>query len=1851
MSQNYNFSIKKNFIFVSLMITALMIFLMFITPACGKKGKKIKKSSEYDLETAKIISHITSGIISPDEKITVKFANPIADKDMAGKIINKNLFSFSPGINGSLKWDDSRTIVFTPVEKLPFRTEYSGTFYPEKINAFKEAKPVKFSFETSGREILNLTGYFDLSERKDPKYLIYKGTVQVSEPVRIEDVRKGVNFFFGNRIIPLTFEESVPGKIFSFSSVEIKREAYKKVFYINISKDKLDISRNIKKIISLEPLGEFKVVELIKFDRGEAPGIEIRFSDFLDTKQDMRGLVRIIPRMDISLKVLKKSIYVSGNFEYGKTYQGKISGIRSRWGVKLKGEQEKTIVFEDKKPQISFSSSGVFLPSSNKRVIGFKTINVSEVKIVLKRVFESNLGQFLQTESLDSGQTRNNSFNVYESRRVGVKIAEKTLKIGKEKNRWFLHQIDLNKLLEPEDKGLYLIKLSFERKAMLYSGLKKKPGYYYGMQYYSNPNSWGYLYRHGEIYKPVIISDIGITYKRGGTDHSVFATNLIDSTPMSDVKITLKTFQNQVAAVETTDNDGKAVFRDIKEKIFIVEGEKNGQRSVVKPSEMEWNLSSFDTGGVVGDIKDTRAFIYSDRGVYRPGDTINISLIARNRDNTFPDNHPVTLKLYNPKNQLIKSIVNKKSSDGFFNFQLSTDPADMTGNWKVKLLVGSESFYKTVKIETVVPNRLKVKVEPSKKILDQSDKYIEFKLRSTYLFGAPAANLAAKSKITLKNRFKKFPEYHGFIFTDELLSFKNYKRDLFSGTLDSSGLKEVRWKLPDLKSVPSAINAEISSKVFEKGGRFTADKTIIPIEPYNFYIGLEKPVSRWNYGRVGKKMNIGSVLVSKDGKIVSGKSLKYSIFRNSRNWWWEYDSLRNFKVKYKNDVYTRLIKEGNVITKGYPITIEFTPQDSGEYFIEVEESVGGGHKAGFFFSSYYWGESPQKDVGAGTLILKTDRKIYNPGQKAILSFERPKKGTILVSIEKGNRILNTLVFRADDSEIEHGVKIPITDEMLPNVYASVSIIQPHSQTLNDRPIRIYGTIPLMVEENSTHHYIEIKSSDEFKTGKDFSVEVMTKDGKDTQFTIAVVDEGLLDLTGFTSPDPWKYFFKKQKLGVATFDLFNSVIGANKGDIYRLFSVGGEMEMAKSEFRASQLGPKKARRFKPVAIFRGPLKTDKNGYKKLKFKMPEYIGAVRIMVVAADNKRFGMGEKLVPVKTDLMILPTFPRVLGPGDSIDLPVTVFAMKKGIGKVKISLEVSGPLKIVGENKKSLKFNDTGEKDISFGVMTDQAIGNAKIVIKAKSGRYHAEHTTQISVRPSSPRIYNTIKRELSPGETVSIRVPNDGIRGSNRAVLTISKRAKLNIENRLGWIIHYPYGCVEQTVSSVFPQLYLKEFMKNGNLRADEIDKNINKAIERLRKFALPTGGLSYWPGGKRVSVWGSNYAAHFLLESKKRGYSVPNELYSGLISFLKTRSVSTSDNIMVRVHRLYILALAGQPQIGPMNLIYENDLKTLSNINRWMLAASYYLSGKKSVRDKILKNVGTNVAEYSEEGVTFGSGLRDRAIILDILTKFKDWNKADIIYDMITEDLSMDSWFSTQSLGYSLLALGKYITLNKEEFRSDDSPVAGYVKFPDGSKKSFSFKEGSAKLTINSGFGKQVQIHISKNTSLKKVFAFVNWNGVPLKYNDNDISKNISLNVRWYDENGLRIDPSLLRQGTTFWGRFRVSPGPYTRRFIKNIALVQMIPAGWEIENTRLSGDDMPEWMNSWQLNMENFLDIRDDRIIWFLNLPGRSNGYDFVVKLNCITAGKFTLPPTVAETMYSDKFRARRKGYKVQIIKR
>jgi uncharacterized protein YfaS (alpha-2-macroglobulin family) len=1481
--------------------------------------------------------------------------------------------------------------------------------------------------------------------------------------------------------------------------------------------------------------------------------------------------------------------------------------------------------FSNIPPQVEFVSNGIVLPSSNKKKIQFYTTNLKRVHLQVKKVFPNQIGNFIQSEQLSSSKTRNKAFRDNYSSNVGVILKNQTIDLGTEQNEWVLNEFDLSDLFGSYDDGLFLIRINFTPEDVAIP---------------IEVNVLNYIVEKGQIYKPVFLSDLGITVKIADNRTYVFVTDIITGKPRASVKVILLDYDGDVRNNTTTDKQGLATFSS--DRYFSYVLAKDGKQvTALNRDEMRWSNSGFDIGGVQEGRNNTKGFIYTERGVYRPGDSIHVGFLVKNEGNSFPANHPVNIRVRDPQYNTAYEYNSTKSRDGFYVFAFKTDDNAQTGTYNITINAGGSWFYKDLKIETVVAEQLKVSVKPRKKQFIWTDKTIDFDINAKYLFGAPAANLKAEATIELYPWEITFPKYSEFSFTRADVEFKTITQNVLKKELDAEGNLKGTWYLPSLGNVPSALKMKIIAKILEKGGQPNEGWNVVNKHVYPNYVGLQDP-SGYGYFKTGESVKFPLVLLDIDGKKVNGRSLQYRIFRNDKRWWYQYDSRSHYRLKYKEDNQTYLELEGEVTTSEGANYINFTPNENGEYLIEVNDG-GNGHTASMFFSAYKYAGSAGGELNEGTLALKSDKAKYAPNETAKIKLPNPKMGNILVTIEKGNEMLKWFwVDPANSSSDELIIDIPISKAMLPNAYATVSVLQPHDQTVNDRPIRMFGIIPLLVEDPDTKLNYTILSDDNLVPNEDFTISISTQNQKKSQFTIAVVDEGLLSLTQFRTPRPWKEFYKKIGLFIESYDVFSHVISANKGDVFQTFSIGGSDDM---DYRESQLDPVDGKkRFEPVCMFKGPLFTDNSGNAKVTFHMPNYNGAVRVMVVGTNEGSFGNADKTIPVRSEIIMQPSIPRILNPGDAFILPVSLFKINPKVKNAQFTISTEGPLEVLSENTISVDFSQESEAFISFKVKVKEAIGQAKITIDGVSGQVQVQSETNIKVVPSATRTYDKLTQKVEKGKSIDIKVPKVGLEGTNNATLEVSLFPNMDFDHRLKWLIRYPYGCIEQTTSSVFPQLCLKKMGFFPKDEIKEIDNNINEGISRLQLFLLSNGGFSYWPGNTTASEWGSNYATHFLVEAKKMGYSVPEFMYNSAMSGMKNAASRHLGKLTTRVNRTFILALANEKSMSEMNMLMENELDKMSSTEKWMLATAYHLAGAPEVSEKIVMNAGTTTQEYDPFSYNYGSKYRDDAIILYCATLMKKMDIAELMAQSVALKLSGKDYLSTQSSGYMLLALGKYfeaIGISAEK----GQVISGTITLANGKTIDFN-QEGRYSVKIKDNFDQNIQCALSDASNADKVFVTLSWNGVPLKDEAQASQKNLALEVSWYDENGNEINPQNCKQGTTIFGKYSVKNTSPLRE-LSEIALVQIIPSGWAIENTRLNNTMLPDWVRAWNVNKEDFLDMRDDRVMWFFDLKDQVT-LDFVVKINCVNAGDFWLPAALTEAMYNSDFKANTEGKKVHV---
>lgn len=1796
---------------------------MLLLAGCSKQGND-EFSGKYSEEQAKLVSALTSGVINPADKISIRFTTPRAEAANLNKDLEHTVFHFDPAIKGRTFWQDNQTLVFQPSELLTPRQRYNG-FVDLKTALFAEkgleAERIDFEFIAAGREIIQLTSEFKLENDDDPSLVRLAGEIKFNQNVSLDELKKATSVYNKDGGNLDLIWQSTDSLNFKFSSDLIKRDSRSHIFNFTISKKELDISNDWFDELELPSIKELAVSAITPVLRGEGYALKIEFSDDLNRTKNYNGFVTTKPALNLKTAVNGKSLFIEGAFQAGQNYAITVlSGICGKWGNQLHNGYQTELKLPDFKPQMSFLQTGSILPSANKNTIRFKTVNVKNVRVILKKVYENNLGYFLQESTLDGSKSRSESY--WNIGRVGVEAYNKQLNLTNQKNNWLTTELDLDKLFKKDSRGLYILELSFEQNDMIFN-----PEDYNAEDYYNNPAEWGYLYQYGTRIKPLIISDLALTAKSTSEGIVVFANDILSTKPLAGTKVNLISYQNQLLESGVTDSDGKFRFKTL--DAFYVEGEYKNQKSILKFNDNRWNESLFDVGGVKVEQGGLKSFIFTERGVYRPGDEINLSLILRNKSGSFPDKNPVSLSFYNPRGQLVNKMVNNLGKDGFYSFKLKTKPEDLTGDWRADIEAGGALFSHNVKVETVVPYKLKVAVTASEKNLTPATEQINLAVSSKYLFGLPSADHECSVTANLFGVEKKFKRFKNYLFNHEGERFEAVSAELFNGRLNNAGQADFSWQLPEIKNAPASLSAVITARVLEKGGRPVINRLVLDYDKFNYYVGIEKLED--TYLKTGSPAPFKVVLVDKKGNPVVGRNLKYRIYRNNYYWWYHYNDQDDFIKNFKTDYETVLVSEGSIVSSYDPVKINYTPDNYGELLLEVTDGSQG-HTAGIFCRAYAWGsESVSRD--AATLRLKSAKTTYQPGENAKILVNTPKTGSLLVSVEKGGRVLYSKweTLKSEQTELT----IPVTAEMVPNVYISLMAIQPHDQSINDRPLRLYGILPLTVIKKDARLNSEMIVKNDLRPGETFQVNVKTKDKAVSQFVLAVVDEGLLDLTVFKTPDPLKYFFNKEMLSVLTYDIFNNIIGKNFGKIQKRFSIGGDY----AELADRQKNMVKANRFKAVSIFQGPVATNANGEAVFKVTIPEYIGSVRIMAIGVSKDRYISLEKTVPVKAELMVQTELPRVLGPGDEIDLPVTVFGMQDNLNETKISIETKGPVQILGGKEKVVSFNTKGEKTVNFRLQANEAIGVANIKVKAVAKTFKAETTDEIAIRPSAPYLTKTEDKTVSAGQNAEFSIPSGGVIGTTSAKFLVSKLPILKLESRLRWLIRYPYGCVEQTTSAAFPQIYLKDLFNFQKNEANKIDQNINAAIRRLRGFQIRNGGFSYWPGAQQADLWGSNYAGHFLLEAKNNGYAVPEDLLTRWINFETVQALSHQGSMLDRCYRLYLLALAGKPQIGPMNFIRESAFSTLDNPSKILLAAAYKLAGAADVAKTIFLSAKTTVKTYEESNGTYGSDLRDKALMLHCSILLEGTAKASALYKDVLNELSSNNWYSTQTTAFGLLASAQFV----KKFGKADKVIKGQLVLANGKTIKINETKETFTYELNNSFGQPVKFI---NNSGFPLFSSVTWDGVPLKDASPSIQNNLGLAVNWLDENGNAINIKQLNQGKVFWCHLRVTRT--TGYEIPNLALVQILPAGWEVENTRLSGEELPEWARSLNLNRADYLDIRDDRVMWFYNSDYDRRSCDFLIKLNAVTKGSYFLPPSLVEAMYKKDHQARIAGREVKV---
>ncbi|MES2589144.1 MAG: MG2 domain-containing protein [Bacteroidota bacterium] len=1864
------------------LILSLILFVSTILffQSCATKPQAIVVDPAF----REYVSAYTSGMVSRKSAIRIQLNKSVYDKiqtalnenqdeegeNLPDSTILQDIFSIEPAVNGKAVWVSDREIEFRPEEILPSGQLYTVSFELDKVANVKksEHETFRFQFGTYEQTMFFTQGDLRMYNDYDIDWYYYEGKISTSDVEDSLKLKQTLTATIDGKKLPIRLEKNYYQNEYTFYIDSIKRSKNLGKLEINWDGTPINAKSIGQTTVDVPAYGDFSISEAKVVDRDDQK-VELTFTEPLLYGQNLNGIITLEGVENLTYKIENNKVTVFLPNRYlGEKRLDVSSGIKNIKGYNMNYPYEDMLTFYEAKPLVKIKGNGSILPNSQGLIFPFEAISLRKVDVRIIKIYENNIHNYLQVNELngDDGLTR-----------FGKIVKEKTISLDyddKDLKKWNSHVIDLNDLIKAELGAIYRVSIRFKKEYAICNceeenendqasidnqtsygssnesedaGWTEKFWHGYNFDEY---NTWDYYeeeysacsddYYYGKaVSRNILASDLGLIYKMEENKLShAFVNDMLTTKPISNVEVEYFDFTKQLIASGRTDANGMLEIK-LKEKPFLMVAKYGKQRGYLKLADGYSNsLSKFDVKGELVQ-KGVKGYIYGERGVWRPGDSLYLNFILENKDKLLPENHPVSFELFNPNGQVVYKTTKTKNLNGLYDFHCKTSDEAPTGNYTAEVKVGNKSFTKILKIESVKPNRLKIELDMDENSMLDS----VTTLSSKWLHGALAKNLRASVNVKVSRGNTKFDKFKNYEFDSPIRDYVSEEENVFNGTLNDKGEAKIKTKLQIGKNAPGMLRATFITKVFEKGGDFSIDRMTVKYSPFRTYIGLDAPEfadKQQESYETDKNYKFNVVSINEKQNFVSAKELNVKIYKISWRWWYEKDQ-EDF-ANYISRSGTIVVKDTLISTENGKGTFNFKINypDYGRYIVTVTD-VNGKHQTGKIISVDWpaWNRANRgNNENANMLQFSTDKEKYQTGEQIKLSFPSPSNGRALVSIENRSKVLKKFWIETQKGETTYSIEA--TKEMAPNAYIHVTLLQAHIGTKNDLPIRMYGVLPLLVDNPNTHLYPEISCAEVFKPETTANIKVSEKNGKRMTYTLAIVDDGLLDLTRFQTPAPWDAFYAKEALGVKTWDMYDDVIGAYAGKLNKLLSIGGDGEIAPGKGA-------KANRFKPMVRHIGPFVLEAGQSKTHQVEIPNYVGSVRVMVVAQDEGAYGNVEKTVSVKKALMILPSLPRVLGPSEEIYLPVNVFAMEKHIKDVKISIEVNGLLTNIGNKVESLSFSEIGDDIVNFKLKVADRIGIAKIKIIATSGNETAIDEIEVDVRPSNPVVYDVENKTIESGKELNGELAFTGLMGTNLSTVEVSSIPALGLEKRLSYLIEYPHGCIEQTTSGAFPQLFVSNLMHVSEKEQASISKNIKAAIRRIQLFQRSSGGFSYWPGESDESEWGTNYAGHFLLESEKQGYSLPSSLKDRWIKYQQkqAKNWSSSSNFythshakesheLVQAYRLYTLALSNNPELGAMNRLREET--DLSQIAKWRLAGAYLLAGQEEVAAKLIFNLPATAPPYKEMSYTYGSDKRDKAMILEVLSLFKNTAKGQKVADELSGQLNNNSWMSTQETAYSLLAIASFYG----------------VKGISSSKMEFSYSLNGQKEVQKSGESKLVKLTFTendysskaklklKNNGKTKLFVKITNQGIPLIGDEKNQANNLNLKVLYKDSQGNDIDVTKIKQGNEFFAEVTVT-NPGKKGFYKEMVINQIFPSGWEIHNSRMD--------ESSDKNEARYQDIRDDRVYTYYDIPANSSK-KFKIRLNASYLGKFYLPSVYSEAMYDHGINAKVGGKWVEVVK-
>ena len=1743
--------------------------------------------------------------------------------------------SFEPKIPGRFRWEHPDELVFSPSQPLPPATTFHAILKSD-ILQYSSYGRIKTGddliFHTPDLKLDNSSVSWVLPDQNSTA-AVPQMELQFNYPVNPNSLKDKLSIKVDGKPLSYSLQTLSSSDRIALRFTDLKMEDKTLDAKVLVGKGLLPDGgtnglRDDIEMTTAIPSPYVLTIGEVRTEHDGSTGTIIVQTSQVVNESGLAAHISFSPAVKFTVEATEDGFAVhSDNFDQDKSYTLTLAkGLRGIIGGVLHEEYSTNITFGELAPSISFANSkGVYLSGKGAQNIEVKIINVPRVKVIVSKVYENNL-LAAANFGYEPRETGSDNTPVRSSDDEGdgdgtAMPMDDNYALG---DVIYTQEVDTRTLPKAASGGgSRLLNFSIADKLPEFKGI-------YHVTIRSAKDYWVNDKRF------VSLSDIGLIAREGREKILVFANSIKTAAALPGINVLAYGGNNQLLGMGTTSADGVAEITYTRKeyagfKPAMIIAKTADDFNYLPFTTTRVNTSRFEVGGRRSNTSGLDAFVYPERDIYRPGEKVNFAVILRDRQWKSPGELPIQLKFLLPNGKEMKTFRKTLNAQGSTDGSIDIPESAITGSYSLEVYTSNDVLLATqpFRIEEFVPDRIKVTAKLDKPFLLAGD-IAKMDIHAVNFFGPPAANRHYECEIQVKQKDFNPKNYNNYDFSLSAQNSTSFDKTDREGQTDEHGDAAEKYTVPDFFKNIGLLQATFYATVFDETGRPVSRSTSVDIFTQQTFFGVAD--DGFYYYPLNQTVSFPVIALDRNGKVLNGASARVQVIKH------EYRTVLTKSgnyFRYESQKEDKQIASGIVTVSGESTRYTFVPRSPGDYELRVSIPGADTYVSRSFYSFGSWGgDNNSFEVNnEGHIDISLDKSAYYTGDNVTALFKTPFSGRMLVTLETDKVVSYQYVDVSDKRNAS--VTLPLTADDIPNVYITATLIKPHE--LSDIPLTVaHGYQSVKVEAKDRKIPVGIIAAASVRSHTHQKVTVKATPG--SYVTLAAVDNGVLQVTDFETPDPYAHFYARRALEVNGYDLYPLLFPEVRAS---LSSTGGDGDVDMKK----RVNPMPAKRIKILSYWSGIAQANGSGEAQFEFDIPQFSGQVRLMAVAYNNESFGSKEAAMTVADPIVLSSALPRFMSPGDTVTMPVTITNTTGSSASATAKLKLTGSLRSLGDESQSVSIGAGSEGHARFELVAPPTIGTGKVTVDVNGLGEHFTDETEVGIRPSAPLQKTTGSGSVTGGsnQTVSFNTGDD-IPSTIDYRLVVSRSPAAELGKYLSQLVEYPYGCTEQTVSAAFPQLYfgdLADLVQKANVNSGQrttANFNVLEAIRKIKMRQLYNGAVTLWDNEDTENWWATVYAAHFLWEAQKAGFDVDKNLLSTILGYLnsrlKNREMVTyyynrdqSRRIVPKemIYGLYVLALAGQPNIGAMNY-YKANSNQLSLDCKYLLAAAFALAGDKKSFHEFLPTQFSGEESVAQTGGSFYSDIRDESLALDVLVEVDPSNaQIPVMARHVMDKLKTRYWLSTQELAFSFLGLGKMAHQSAGGSVTADVRVDGRdVVSMDANPVKLTTKD----LRGNGSASPRVEIVAHGNGRL---YYYWEAEGISASGAYKEEDNYLKVRKRFFDRDGRPISGNTFKQNDLVIVQITLERTFSTD--VDNIVITDMLPAGFEIENPRTKDIPGMDWIKN--EDSPTALDVRDDRINLFVNLHSMRQTYYYAVR--AVSLGTYHMGPVSADAMYNGEY--------------